>query len=256
MDRSGILHQAAESNLRLLRGMARDDLLDAQEKAWDWIARPGTWMTGVQRCEVVREVRLAQDCALCRARKEALSPASVEGVHASNGILTPAHVEAIHKLATDPGRLSKGWLDGLVAEGLDDGVYVETAGIVAIVMTMDTFTWSMGFAPTEIPEPVAGEPTRYRPPGAKINDCWLPTIAAGDRVESDGPLYGVRASGVHRALSLVPATKIAVFDLQMAHYIDGDLVGDTSRTDVGRAITRPQIEILASRVSVLNQCLF
>lgn len=239
-----------------LRGVARDDLIDAHKAAWDWIARPGTWMTGAQRCEVVRETRLAQTCDLCDRRKQALSPAAIEGAHESNGILPAAQVDAIHRLATDPGRLSKGWLEKLFADGLDDGVYVETSGIVSIVMTMDTFTWAMGLDPEPVPAPVAGEPARYRPPGAKINDCWVATVNYGDHVASDGPLYGARASGVHRALSLVPATKIAVFDLQMAHYISSEAVASMAVDGLDRSISRSQIEILASRVSVLNQCLF
>ena len=239
-----------------LHNGVRPDLLQAHGDAWAWIAAPGTWMTGAQRCEVVREVRQARACPLCERRKAALSPAAVDGAHATNHVLSAEHVEAIHALASDPGRLTQSWVDGLLGQGLDDGVYVETAGIVSIVMTMDTFTWSMGLDDAPVPDPLEGEPSRYRPPGAKINDCWVATVDAGDVSPGDGKLYGARASGVHRALSLVPPTKIAVFDLQMAHYIAPHAVADTSLEDLGRAISRSQIEILAARVSVLNQCLF
>jgi hypothetical protein len=237
-------------------GVVRPDVVNAHAAAWQWIARPGTWMTGAQRCEVVREVRLARQCDLCKQRKNAPLPTLVQGEHNSNDVLTAGQVEAIHKLATDPGRLSKAWLDNLLSAGLTDGVYVETSGIVSIVMTMDTFTWSLGLEDTPVPEPLSGEPSPYRPPGAKLNDCWIATVSLEDMAASDGSLYGDRASGVHRALSLVPPTKIAVFDLQMAHYISPNAIADTSITSLGRDITRPQIEILASRVSVLNQCLF
>lgn len=256
MSASNTPNSANNRQVDRLRNVARDDLIQAHGDAWQWIASSGTWMTGAQRCEVVREVRLAQECDLCSARKNALSPAAVDGTHKSNGVLPAGQVEAIHRLATDPGRLSKSWLEGLFADGLDEGVYVETSGIVSIVMTMDTFTWSMGLAPEPVPAPITGEPARYRPPGAKINDCWVATVNHGDHVAGDGPLYGARASGVHRALSLVPATKIAVFDLQMAHYISSEAVATTAIEGLDRSISRPQIEILASRVSVLNQCLF
>ena len=256
MDDSGKTQSASPQPLEALRGVARDDLIDAHAAAWAWIARPGAWMTGAQRCEAAHEARRAQGCDLCRRRKEALSPGSIEGAHDTSGVLPAAQVEAIHKLATDPGRLTKSWIEALFAEGLADGVYVETCGIVSIVMTMDTYSWAMGLAPTPVPDPVAGEPTRYRPPGAKLNDCWVPTVALEDMAPSDGPLYGARASGVHRALSLVPATKIAVFELQTAHYIAPEAIATMAVEGLDRAVSRSQIEILASRVSVLNQCLF
>ncbi len=242
--------------LESLRSATRDELIDAHSRAWEWIASPGTWMSGRERIAVAAETRFARKCRICEVRKNALSPFALEGEHDHSGELSGAQIDAVHRLATDPGRLSQQWLHGLFEDGLADGVYVESAAIVAMVSCMDTFTFTMGVEPTPLPEPMPGEPSRYRPPGAKINDTWIATIAPGDQVPDDGPVYGARASGVHRALSLVPAAKIAVFDLLMAHYIPPELIVDFDQTDISRAITRPQAEVLASRVSVLNQCLF
>ena len=247
---------ATISPLESMRGGVRKEVIDAHAAAWDWIARPGTWMSAAERIAVAHETRLAAECQLCAKRKDALSPAAVQGDHDHSGVLGAAQVESIHKLASDPGRLSKMWLEELFADGLEDGRYIESAGIVAMVCAMDAFTFATGADRSPLPEPVAGQPAPYRPPGARINDTWVATINPGDQVPEDGPVYGARASGVHRALSLVPATKIAVFDLLMAHYISPNLIMDFEQTDIGRAIARPQAEVIASRVSVLNQCLF
>lgn len=237
-----------------LRGVARDELLDAHARAWAWIAKPGTWLDGPTRIAVVREVRQADTCALCAARKDALSPYAVEGKHDDLDALDATHVEAVHRLATDSGRLSQAWLDQLGEDGLSDGAYIETAGIVAMTRMMDAFLWAAGAAPVDPPEPKAGEPTGYRPPGAKKTDAWVALVLPEDVADSDGELYPDIAPGVHQALSLVPDSKRAFWALGEPHYIPMSQIRDLD-TRV-RAINRAQIEILASRTSALHQCVY
>ena len=52
----------------------RDDLVSAHRRAWARLAEPGEWWTGAVRLAIAEETRAATDCALCRDRKEALSP--------------------------------------------------------------------------------------------------------------------------------------------------------------------------------------
>jgi hypothetical protein len=248
-------HAALEvKTLADLRGVARDDLLDAHERAWTWIAKPGSWLDGATRVAVVREIRQSDNCAFCRARKDALSPFAVEGEHDHLGALGAAEVEAIHRLATDSGRLSQAWIDGLIADGLSDGAYIEIAGIVAMTRMMDAFNWGAGAAIAEPPAAETGEPTGYRPPGARKDEAWVALVALEDVVDSDGDLYGVMAPGVHRALSLVPDSKRAFWELGEPHYIPMTELRNAD-TQV-RAISRAQIEILASRTSALHQCVY
>ena len=54
----------------------RDDLAAAHARAWERIGNPGTWWDGAQRVAIAAETRHVPYCALCRRRKEALSPAS------------------------------------------------------------------------------------------------------------------------------------------------------------------------------------
>ena len=91
----------------------RGDLAAAQARAWERIARPGAWWDGAQRVAIAAETRNAALCGLCRTRKAALSPSIVEGAHDSLGALPDTVVEVVHRVATDPGRLSKTWLDGV-----------------------------------------------------------------------------------------------------------------------------------------------
>ena len=236
-----------------LRGLARDELLDAHARAWDWISGPGTWLTGAERLAVVREARQAAECGLCRARKDALSPFAVDGHHDHLGELSPSRVEAIHRVATDSGRLSGAWVEGLMADGLSDGEYIEIVGLVAMTKMMDAFAWAAGIEPAALPEPKAGEPSGYRPPGAKKSDAWVAVVKL-DVSESDGPLYGATAGGVHQALSLVPDSKRAFWALGEPHYIPMSEIRNVDTK--ARAISRAQIEILAGRTSALHQCVY
>lgn len=232
----------------------RETLVAAQRLAWRRIAEPGAWLDGERRVTVAAEVRAARVCALCRERKEALSPYSVPGEHAASGRLSADEVELVHRLTTDPGRLSRAWTEGILAAGVSEEVYVEIVSVVCMVMVIDTFRRALGLAPFELPAPVAGAPSGYRAPGAQRHDAWISLVQPEDVVESDGDLYGAAASPVVKALSLVPEAKRAYWDLAEEHYLPGREM--TNFATGVRAIDRMQMELIAGRVSALHQCVY
>jgi len=226
----------------------RTDLVEAHERAWAAIAAPGTWLTGERRVAVAAEIRKARDCPLCARIKASLSPYSVEK-HQS------AELELIHRVVNDPGRLTEKWSQSVLAQGLSEGEYVEIVGIVAMVMIMDTFARALGMPERPLPAPKGGEPTRYRPPGAKKQAAWLPLVEPQDAVESDGPLYpSPKAGYIYRGLSLVPQSVRDYWALANTHYIPGQFVYQFDKSI--RAISRPQTEIMAARVSALHECAY
>src|SRR5262252_30323 len=93
----------------------RDDLAAAHSRAWERIARPGTWWDGPARVAIAAETRQASSCTLCQQRKAALSPTAVEGTHDSLGRLPDPVVEVVHRVRTDPGRLSEPWYRGVIS---------------------------------------------------------------------------------------------------------------------------------------------
>ena len=106
----------------------RDDLSLAHEAAWAAIGAPGTWLTGTQRVAVAAEIRHARGCAHCARIKAALSPHAVAGDHAglgALGTLEAGAVELIHRVVSDPGRLSERWTQEVLARGLSEGEYGE-----------------------------------------------------------------------------------------------------------------------------------
>ncbi len=236
----------------------RDDLTDAHESAWVAIGKPGTWLTGAQRVAVAAEIRHAHGCAHCARIKAALSPNAVAGQHAGRGALGTLEagaVELIHRVVSDPGRLSERWTQEVLALGLSEGEYVEITGIIAMVMMMDAFTRALGATERALPAPQAGEPTRHWPAGAKKQAAWLPLVEPEDATEADGPLYpGPKAGYIYRGLSSVPQSLRDYWALANMHYLPGQFVYKFDSSI--RAISRPQVEILAARVSALHQCVY
>jgi alkylhydroperoxidase family enzyme len=233
----------------------RDDLTQAHERAWAAIAAPGTWLTGERRVAVAAELRHAYGCAHCKRIKAALSPNAVQGEHAGLGTLGDAEVELVHRVVNDPGRLSESWSHSVLARGLSEGEYVEIVGIIAMVMMMDRFALALGLPERALPAPQAGAPTRYRPPGGKKKAAWLPLVEPEDAVEADGPMYpSPKAGYIYRGLSLVPQSLRDYWALATTHYLPGHYVYRFESSI--RAITRPQMELIAARVSALHQCVY
>ncbi len=233
----------------------RDDLAAAHRRAWRRIAGPGTWWDGPTRVAIAAETRNAPACTLCRRRKEALSPNAVAGTHDSLGALPEIVVEVIHRVRTDASRLTESWYREALDNGLSDGEYVETVGIVATMIAIDSFTHAMGLPTHPLPEPLPGEPSRHRPAGAKPGLAWVPTIAPEDLTDAEPEIYLNRsAANIHRALSLVPDEVAGFFDLDDVQYLPDALLRDFGNEH--RDITHAQIELLAARVSAINQCVY
>ena len=235
--------------------MVRDEITEAHARAWRRIARPGTWWTGRERVAIAAEVRNAPLCRLCRERKAALSPYAVEGEHTSLGGLPEGAVEVIHRVVTDPGRLSRKWFDQVLAQGLEDTRYVEMIGVIVTVVTIDTFCRGIGFLPLHsLLQPVEGEPSKHRPKGAEPEGAWVPMIAHRNATGPEADLYREgRHPNVGRALSLVPEEVRGVKDLSAAQYFPGHQVIDVR---LERSLSRAQMELIAGRVSALNQCFY
>ena len=216
---------------------------------------PGTWWQADTRGAIAAEARNAQRCDLCGRRNEALSPTAVEGEHDSVGSLPANMVDLVHRMVTDPARLTRQWFDGVIAGGLSDEEYVEVVSVVAHVVAIDTFARGLGIAPYPIPEPRQGVPSRRRPSGAKDNGSWVATIVPGDHGPEEADLFeGGGSSNIWCALSLVPDEMRSFFDVINSQYLPGWAMFDFEHEH--RALTHPQIELLASRVAALNQCFY
>lgn len=232
----------------------REDIIAAHKRAWRRISEAGTWWTGEQRVAIAAEARNALSCSLCRERKAVVSPSAVKGDHNSLGFVPESLVEVIHRIRTDPGRLTKRWYQQVLASGISDAQYVEIISVVATIVAVDTFARGIGVPAPELPVPVDGEHSRIRPASAKLEGAWVTMIALNDATGPLADLYAPEyASNIQRALSLVPNEVRGLSDPVAPHYFPFEKVVDVSHA---RSISRSQMELLAGRVSALNKCFY
>jgi hypothetical protein len=234
----------------------REDLVFAHRRAWTRIAEPGTWWNGRERVAIAAEARAADYCSLCRTRREALSPFSEIGDHddVSAEVLPVAAIDAVHRIVTDATRLTESWVDGLANEGVPITHYVELLSVVVSIRSIDAFHRAMGIPPERLPEPRAGEPSRKRPAAAVKNEAWVPMLPTGRPSGDEGDLWGAQTGNVIRALSLVPDAVRWLQELSAAQYLDMKAMTDFTR---GRGpLSRAQTELIAGRVSAMNECFY
>jgi hypothetical protein len=233
----------------------RDDFAAAHARFWTRLAAPGAWWTGAERVAIAAEVRHARHCVLCQTRQQALTPAAVTGPHDHLGVLPDAAVDVIHRVVTDPGRLSRKWYQATIDAGLSAEQYVELLGTLVATVSIDSFCRGIGVPLHPLPVPQPGAPSQYRPPGAVQEDAWVPMIPVERAIGAEADLYGGQAVGnVIRAMSLVPDEVRTLCDLSAAHYLPMGQVRDPSAT-MG-TLSRMQMELIAGRVSALRQCFY
>lgn len=236
----------------------RPGLAEALDDAWQRLTAPGTWWDGQQRRAIALEARHALDCPLCQMRKDALSPYTVDGAHATlpgSDIPGLDAVEAIHRLRTDAGRITEKWVKQITSGGLSEEGYVEIVGIVAVLTALDTFDLALGRELRPIPAAQPGQPTRHRPAGARHDLAWVSTLSPETaRPDDPDPFVVHGKANIHRGLSLVPQEVLNFFDLDVELYIHDTQIRQLSVEN--RGISRAQIELVAGRASAINNCTY
>ena len=114
----------------------RDDLVTAHQESWRQISQPGANWTAIERVHFVEESRQAAICTLCQERKQALSPATVKGEHIHLGHLPLGVVEIIHKMSTDPGRISRKWFDDVMVMAENEKIRANRLALLSRLRTL------------------------------------------------------------------------------------------------------------------------
>ncbi len=127
-------------------------------------------------------------------------------------------------------------------------------GVLATVVAVDTTARGVDAPPPAIADGEPGEPSRQRPDGLGDFGAWVPMLDPANVAERERDLFpGGRAANIQRALSLVPEEIRTLNELHAAQYLPFEKVADVG---AGLAITRPQIELVAGRVSAVNGCYY
>jgi hypothetical protein len=235
----------------------RPDIAAAHRAFWSRLAGPGSWWTGAERVAIAAQTRHALSCDFCAARRQALSPYGLQGEHSHGGSpLAPRVVDAVHRIVTDQGRITRRWVDDNAAQGLSKPAYVELVGIVVAVLSIDEFHRALGLALEPLPPPRAGEPDRHQPAVLSEDIGFVPTVPPHGAVGREAGLWPAgRSANVIRALTLVPQALRDWLELADAQYLSVQRMANFVKDDA-RAINRLQMELVAARVSAVNECYY
>ncbi|MCZ7534528.1 MAG: hypothetical protein M5T61_00370 [Acidimicrobiia bacterium] len=215
----------------------RADLAEAHAAVVAEWGEPGTWWTGAERLAIVAELRRAR---AADPLPPWVSP-SAEGLVPDDHLLSAPAVDAIWRIANHAGTFTRDVYDALVARGLSPEAYVELVAVVATAAALDTFTTALGLPVYPLPDPVPGEPTRELVAGAVASTHWVPTVPGG--------------VSVLQALSAVASGNETRRNLSEAQYLPAEaLIGDLTWSR--GTLDRLQIELIAARTSILNECFY
>jgi len=221
-------------------GNAEELITAALDDAAESLVGPGDWLTGSQRRAAALEARDARTNELDQQRRDALSPNAVPGGHEATAELQAEAVEVIHRVASDPGRLTQVWADEKMTV-LGEETYTELVGIAACTAVLDMFAWAMTGDDGQLGDNTAGSPANERPDDVGDVGAWVSQTT------------GTGMANVSRSLSLVPVTNRAWVGLVQALYSRGPEFLDLSWD---RALSRPQVELVAARTTAELECFY
>ena len=127
-------------------------------------------------------------------------------------------------------------------------------GVVVGLQSIDNFDRALGLALEPLPTPLPGDPSRYRPASAVQEEAYVPMIPANGNSGDEADLWSSMTGNVIRAMSLVPDAVRSLKELSAAHYLKLEDVPDPTVRMPG--LLRPQVELIAGRVSALNECFY
>ena len=227
----------------------RKDLESIHARQISALGDAGTWGTGAQRLAIVQEARAARYAAGVQEANQAPQPGDAD--------LPEAARRVARQLAVRPQDFVREVYDSARADGLSDAAYTEIVGLVSRMSNFDVLARGLDIDMVALPEPREGAPTQNRPIEAVQEEAWVPTIpngSAGGEMGKD--LYGGQVMPyIIRSLSLVPEELRAHLQLEEIQYLPLERFMEFDY-EHHPGFSRPQVEVVAARVSAFNECFY
>ena len=151
-------------------------------------------------------------------------------------------VNLIHKVCTDPGRITKRYFQECLDADYSVEQYVELISVVATSVIIDTMHNALSLPVPVIRNVIDGGPLGQEKPLVVHDEAWVPIA----RAEPELNELGIpKAANIVRSMGAVPSAVVLFFSVFRSHYMIADLPVD---------LQRAQAELVAARVSLLNQC--
>lgn len=228
----------------------RSDLDACHAIAITSFSSPGTWFSGRERREVVA---LARRCCARLGFEVAGFVDEVQNVALPSGA-----VELIDRVSCESEKIGNSFYRNALSKGLTAEQYVEIVGLVTRASSIDTFSRALGLSMSLLAPAKEGEPSKRTPKAAVLDHAWVPTIPGGAKGgEEAAALYGDEdfVPNILSALSLVPGEASSVMELGQVQYLSMD---DFQNFKFYRdeQFDRSQLELVAGRISALNNCFY
>jgi hypothetical protein len=212
-------------------------------------ARPGTWGTAEQRTAIAAEARKTR---VAVGVQESLGDEALADV--------PEPARRVARAAALGGiEIDRMFCEQAQADGLTDCAYVEVIGVVARLAHLDVFARGIGVPARQLRQPEEDRtPSMLRPAIAKHEGFFVDSVpSAPEGGELARDIYGssVPASNILRSLSLVPDEARRLTRVVDEEYFTHETMMDMSYSSL-EGLSRPQLELVAARVSALNQCFY
>jgi hypothetical protein len=227
----------------------REALAEAHAAQFERFGQAGTWGTAAQRLAVISQARQAGiEAGMLEMPKDGGAVSDVE---------LPEDVRAIiHCLAVSPKDFDMDTYQQARRAGLSDPEFAEMVAIVSFIVNLDVYARGIGVPLRPFVKPQSDNPTRELPVEAVLERAFVPTIPnppEGGAIAKE--LYGSFKPYIMRALSIVPDEFRAHLELEQAQYILLPRIMDFDYNH-HEGLTRPQVEVVAGRVSAINDCFY
>jgi len=228
----------------------RADLEAVHAEQWDKLSAPGSWGTGAQRLAVAQEARAA---GIAAGVLEAPDDNGAE----SDADLPDLVRRLVHKLAVTPKDFLEPDYREARAGGLSDPEFVELVGVVSRATAMDVFARGIGVALRPFAPAQAGSPSREKSAKAVSELAWVLTVPNLPDGGADAEaLYGGKPKPyIMRSMSLVPEEFRDHVAMEQVQYMPLERVPQFD-FQFHEGLTRPQVEVVAGRVSAINECFY
>ncbi len=219
----------------------RPDLEAAHRAVWAAIGAPGSQWSGAQRVE------LATTALAALAADEPLAPwvapSTVPGVLPGELVAPAAAHDVVYRVARHGGTLTADW-HRRMADLIGELAYIEAVALTCEVAAIWSFRRAAGLDPWQLPAAQPGGPTgetAVEVVQPELN--WVPVAAPADE-----------RAAVVQAFTALPSENARVWRLADAQYIP-DLEMVDPRWTRG-TLSRPQMELVATRVAQLRECFY
>ena len=208
----------------------RADLTEAHRASFRHVASPGACLTAAQR------IRLAEIARDAYVEAEPSPPWVRRYPDATQNLA--------YRLARHAGTFSVDLYDRSLAEGMNALVWVEVVGVVIATVPVVAFARAIGSDLTPFPGADGGSSTgRVAPDLVDATLNWVPVAGPADQT-----------AAVVQALSALPDEWDNLWRLATAQYMSDRQMDDPAWTR--GTLSRPQMELVAGRISKLRECFY